>query len=138
MHTDVAHMSYKDDRAEIMIRILPPKLRAKFNDFLKKNKFDTDKQEGFTNACIEFVNSYVNDYNWDNFEGLMCDIINETLFNDAPVFQFDNARILVVPNIPENEDDKRTVPTKDDIKRILNTYMGLICTEPIVCKRFPL
>lgn len=81
----------------------------------------------------KFVDSYENEsltFCSTGLEQLIADYINDHVFNHEVVFRYEDYILGVESTIPEDEEDKKRIPTKKQIKEALITYLNPLLEEP--------
>lgn len=82
----------------------------------------------------EFVDSYENEtYCWYGLEGLLTDYINDHDCDHTVRFRNEDYCIVVMATIPEDEQDKASMLTQDQIIKILQKYLCVLLDENSPC-----
>ena len=80
----------------------------------------------------EFVDSYENEtFCSTGLEQLIADYINDHVFSHETVFRYEDCVLGVEPTIPDDEEDKKRLPTKKQIQEVLAEYLNPLLEEPL-------
>ena len=94
---------------------------------------DNDLDPEDTESKEEFVENYENEtYCWHGLEGLIADHINDCECNHNVVFRHDYYILGVMPRIPENNKERDTMLTQENIKILLTKYLNPLLEEPVI------
>lgn len=128
---DIADSTWKDD----VIKTLKTaafrcgdKFRDLFEEYCKENDISKDDADSFG----MFVDGYESEYGGSDIAGLATDIINEVNFSGDAVFRCGYDSIYVEPYIPQDDDEKKRLPSVKRIKTILAEHLNPLLTEPVV------
>ena len=140
---DLNRAEYKADAYETLRKIFDSKTEKRFQEYIK-NEMDKNPDFDFRiwktvedKYLTRFIMRFHNyDWDWHGFEGLLCQLINNREFgSDSPVFYYEEDYLYVPAEIPANEDEKKKMLTKEQIRTILYKYLSLLVDEKdiIIC-----
>jgi hypothetical protein len=104
-------------------------LNEKIEDFYRTNEEDyISKEESFYDFCEEY---YENNNCHTGWEVVLTDFINEMECNKDQ-FVYEDCAIHVPFDIPKDNEAKKSMLTKHDIERILETYLQPLVPKQII------
>ena len=129
---EIKNPKWNENVYSMLISLFGPNLKKTFATCYEEENENETAEEYAKFFCDEYENQM---YGWSGITGLVADIINENEFDGNPVFRayFDGFldALYVSFDMPEDEAERSTMMTKQQVRKIIAKYLAPLLNSRI-------
>lgn len=127
-----SNLHWKPDSNQLlisMIREKDPELYKEYEEFMEDSRGEFDFEE---DATADFLENWEEDNGmFSGYLGLLAFLINQEEYDGDDRFYYRDCCLYVSAMVPVNDDDRKTIPTQQEINKHLAAYLNPLLKEPV-------